>query len=470
VTLEGVPPTGESATERVRSTIIYSKIDPASPWHFEKLTLKNETVYQGLLLRTTPGEAGEAEFAHIIQRPGKPMSAMVRVIPLRNVKQIDHLPPDQRDVLAARFHFFRRRATIEARNMETITLVPYVGPDGNRLVYEGQWFQVRSSADDESTRRCVVRIEQMFAGFRQLLPPRVEPRGRLRIILFGSMDEFRRQMGRRNLKIENPAIYSLTENMIVAGGDLSRFSEQLSRIRNDHEKLLRDFNGLERVFQRRLATISEEMIASGFQREEIKMEMALQRTTWRKQQARTQRAINEANRRNETAFAKVTNRMLKRLYHEGFHAYLENFVFPHHEFHVDRWLNEGLAQIFENARFDVEVLRLDAPDPALLARLQADLTSQSRLRLVQLLTAPDSKFLARHALDNTDRRYLYAWGLAYFLAFERDLLVGDALTNYVVPLQKASPELARFEELVGEPLDKFEIRWRDYMLKLQCPR
>ncbi len=465
VTVEGVPQTGAPG-RRVWPAIPIWKIDPSSPWHFETLVLKDETVYRGLLLGTTPVEA---EFAHITQRPGKPMSAIVRVIPRGGVKRIDRLPPDQRDVLSARFHAFQRRATIEAGRLETITLDSRGGVDGNRLLYDGQWFQLESSADDESTRRCVARIEQMFAGFQQLVPPRVKPQGRLQIVLFGSMDEFRGQLRRWKLEIENPAFFSPAQNLIVAGGDLSRFGDQLARIRHDHEKLLRQFDKLNSEFQQRLATISREMVEGGFLRQEIKAELALRRTRWREQQARLRRDIQEANRRNDTAFAEVTNRMLKRLYHEGFHAYLENFVFPHREFHVDRWLNEGLAQIFENARFDVEVLRLDAPDPVMLAKLQQDLASPSRLRLVQLLTASDSSFLARHAGDNTDRRYLYAWGVVYFLAFERGLLDGDALTNYVVPQSEAGADLARFEDFVGEPFEDFEIRWCDFMLKLQTP-
>ncbi len=465
LTIERVPPAGTPA-EPVRPTITISQIDSATPWHFEKLYLTNATEYQGLLLRTTPGELGEVEFAHITQRPGKPMSAIVRVIPRGDVKRFDRLPPDQHDVLVARFHSFRQRATFEARNMKTISLRTRDG----RLVYDGQWFQLKSTADSESTRRCVVRIEQMFAGFRQLLPRRVEPQSQLQIELLGSMDEFRGQLRSLNLDIKNPAFFSLAENKIVAGGDLSRFGGQLSRIRVVHEERLRRFNKLETAFKKRLATISQEMLAGGFLRQEIKVELALRRTTWREQKTQLQRDIKEANRRNDTAFAEVTNRMLRRLYHEGFHAYLENFVFPHREFHVERWLNEGLAQIFENGRFDVEVLRLDAPDPELLARLQQDLVSQNPLRLVQFLTAADPNFLVRHANDNTDRRYLYAWGVAYFLAFERDLLDSDVLTNYVVPVSRAGSELARFEKLVGEPLDEFEIRWRDYMLKLQSPR
>lgn len=446
-------------------------IDPATPWHFETLVLRDETAYQGLLLAAT---GREAEFAQITRPPGKPMSAMVRVIPREQVQRFDRLPAEQRRVLVSRFHSFRRRATIEARKMETIALRPVEGDDGPRLVYEGQWFQLESTANDESTRRCVVRIEQMFGGFRQLLPPRVEPRGRLRIVLFGSMDEFRGRLRRWNLQLDNPAFYSPRQNMIVAGGDLARCGDQLARIRRDHEELLERFEALEDEFQRKLVADIQMMVASGFQREEIKVEAALRRTRWREQHARLRRDIQEANRRNDTTFTSVTDRMLRRLYHEGFHAYLENFVFPHREAHVDRWLNEGLAQIFENGRFDVGVLRLDAPGPDLLAKLQADLRSPEPLPLPQLLSAADATFLARHADDSTDRRYLYAWGVAYFLAFERGLLEGDALANYVaraaepssVRLARPGTEVDRFEALVGLPLDDFEAQWREFMLQL----
>ncbi len=469
--------------------------DPSSPWRFETLVLHSETTYRGLLLRVS---ATEVEFAHISQHPGKPMSAMVRIIPRRDVQRFEPLPPAQLDVLAARFRTFQQRATIEARRMETITLRPVENGASRRLVYEGQSFQLISSADEESTRRCIVRIEQIFSGFRQLVPPRVAPRSRLRIVLFGTRDEFRGQLRRWKLDIANPAFYAPRQNMIAAGGDLSRFGDQLAEIRRNHEQLLAAFEGLEEDFQRQLADVTQKMVAGGFQRQEIKTELALRRTRWREEHLRLKRDIQEANRRNDALFVETTSGMLKRLYHEGFHAYLENFVFPQRDFHLDRWLHEGLAQIFESAQFDLDVLRLDAPDPVLLAKLQQDLAMRPPLRLVDLLSASDATFLVRHAADETDRRYLYAWGVAYYLAFERGLLDGDALARFAVPRKreggerpKASDVLARtdpasgprvtvqgaavapaasaverFETLVAAELDEFEDRWRAFMLNL----
>jgi len=476
--------------ERSRPVDRNVSFDAAMPWQFETLTLNDDTVYQGFLISVTHDDA---EFAHILRQPGKPMSAIVRTISRGDVKRFDSLPPEHVDILAARFHAFQQRAAIEARNQESITLRPLTGETSSRWVYEGQWFRLESSADDESTRRCVVRIEQMFGGFRQLVPPRVAPRGRLQILLFGAMDEFRAQLRDWNLGIKNPAFYSPGQNMIVAGGDLSRFGDQLEQVRLDHERLVRQFNALDDEFQQQLQSVREEMLAGGFQRDEIRTELALRRTRWNDQQTRFLRDIQEANRRNDRAFGEVTQRMLQRLYHEGFHAYLENFVFPHRDYHVDRWLNEGLAQIFENARFDLGVLRLDAPDPTMLARLQEDLTSAEPLRLVELLAAPETTFLARHADDSSDRRYLYAWGLAYFLAFEQDLLDGDALVRYIAPVvadadhpgaveMEASadetppsaanfrPDVDRFESLVGEKIHAFELRWRQFMLDLRPAR
>ena len=44
--------------------------------------------------------------------------------------------------------------------------------------------------------------------------------------------------------------------------------------------------------------------------------------------------------------------MFARAYHESFHAYLENYVYPHDHYDVPRWLNEGLAVMMEGGILD----------------------------------------------------------------------------------------------------------------------
>ena len=91
-------------------------------------------------------------------------------------------------------------------------------------------------------------------------------------------------------------------------------------------------------------------------------------------------------------FEKVTRQMFTRLYHEAFHAYLENCVYPHDRHDVPLWLNEGLAVLFEGGMLESGTLRIDAPDAAALRRLKADLAGDRPLTLTALLAADRSLF------------------------------------------------------------------------------
>jgi hypothetical protein len=174
-------------------------------------------------------------------------------------------------------------------------------------------------------------------------------------------------------------------------------------------------------------------------------------------------ANQQRQRTNEQKFAAVTGQMFARLNHEAFHAYLDTFVYPHDQHHVPRWLNEGLAQVFETGQLDGDSLRIDAPDRDRLARLKADLAAQP-LPLAQLLTAEEREFLGPHGNRSSARHYLYAWGLAYYLAFDERLLGTSRLDDYVAADAAELEPLARFEKLVGQPSGTFERQWRAAMV------
>ena len=62
--------------------------------------------------------------------------------------------------------------------MEAVSLVP-LEKEGNRYQhYAGKWFTLDSTADGRLTRRIIVRVEQIFAAYRQMLSPRRHPRSR----------------------------------------------------------------------------------------------------------------------------------------------------------------------------------------------------------------------------------------------------------------------------------------------------
>lgn len=439
----------------------------AADWNVETLLLKDGTEYRGLLR-----EEGrqQVEFAEIIRRPGRPMSAVVRVVERKQIKRLKRLPEAERAVLAERFRRFRHRAAIEAGTMEQVSLDRLTEGGVSYWVYEGQWFQLRSTADELSTRRCVVRIEQLFRAFRNMLPPRTEPTQTLTIKLSGSIDDYLRQLQKLRLDIDRLAFYSSHENLIVAGCELSRYSQQLTRIRTGHEKLLKQRDRERDEFRESLAKLSEELARQGVSRRTIKQELALRNALWKKEDDALSQQIKEIDRRNNTKFAQVTGRMFRRLHHEAFHAYLMNWAFPHPEHRVPRWLNEGLAQVFERGFLEADTLRVDAPDTTLLTDLKKRLASDDSLTLAKLLNASDDSFLMTHSESASAEHYLYSWGLAYYLVFERAWLRGEALEGYVRGSTASEGAVACFETSVGRSLAEFEKEWRGTMLAMPTVR
>src|SRR5262249_31732474 len=100
---------------------------------------------------------------------------------------------------------------------------------------------------------------------------------------------------------------------------------------------------------------------------------------------------------NEALFRKATQELFQTLAHEAFHAYLANFVYPPAEHHVPRWLNEGLAQVFETAAVENGVPHFNSPNPVRLERLKRALTAARKedglVPLADLLRSEPEQFL-----------------------------------------------------------------------------
>lgn len=428
-------------------------------WQFETLTLKSGTEYRGLIQSQNDEEI---EFAEIVQPPGKPMYGVIRGIPRDQVAKIDRLDDAGHAQLAARFNRFRNRAVIEAGRMEQVTLTEESRDGAAVRLYDGPWFQLSSTTDGERTRQCVVRIEQIFRAYRTLLPPRAIKPQPLTVVLYGSLDDYRGRLRGLDLSLDNAAFYSARQRTILAGSDLNLFAERLAQVRREHDEIKRTYVRLDGEYAKTLSSLSNELKAGGFTADEAAAEIRLRKAAWKAEMEEVLAANAQRQRTNEQKFADVTRQMFARLYHEAFHAYLDTYVYPHDRHHVPRWLNEGLAQVFETGQLDGDSLRIDAPDRQRLERLQEDLAAQP-LRLAQLLTAQEREFLGPHGDTSSQRHYLYAWGVAYYLAFQENLLATKRLDEYVAPAAEQLDPIARFERLANQPLPQFEERWRAAM-------
>ena len=326
-----------------------------------------------------------------------------------------------------------------------------------------------STLGEATTRYMLVKVQQMFTAYRQLLPPRTEPRRPLRLMLFGSLDDYRSELARRGLKIDNPAVYL-------------QAAEPGGRRRRDGRPDVQDgrLPGLPPEVAGRTAAIegdtaeavgdssASNCATQGQQESQIRDTLVREKRKTDKMIQQKVDQIHQVQRKNELEFARAGRRMLSRLYHESFHAYLENYVYPHRDHDVPAWLNEGLAVSFEEGLLESGSLRLGAPNHAALACLKADLAGDDPLTLAQLLASSERNFVVPEGLSgNTNRYYGRAWGLAYYLTFERNLLGTQALDAYVAKDAGQEPPAARFEKLVGVPLAKFEPQWRKFIAGLK---
>lgn len=190
-----------------------------------------------------------------------------------------------------------------------------------------------------------------------------------------------------------------------------------------------------------------------------------------------------ADRDNEKAFDEATRRLFGILYHEAFHSYATTFVFsplPDADVKAGKgtgelplWLNEGLAQVFENPLIEAGELRIGHADPERLKRVKDGLAgvrdAGKLLPLADLLRASPRGFLAAHAseLAVSDRTYRTAWAAAFYLTFERRLVGGKELDEYLKALNTGTDPLTAFEVWVGQPAAAFEADWHAYLVKLQ---
>jgi hypothetical protein len=433
----------------------------ATRWPLEELRLRDGRVLKGYIQSQGPAET---EFVYVMQPPGRPMFCVIRPLASEQIASVQRLPLDERTRLRERIERFRTRLRIEAGQMDLVALDTERVENVSYRTYRGPWFTLRSTADDEMTRRVAVRLEQIFRGYRLLLPPRAEPERPLEVVLFGAMDEYHAYLRGIELPLETAAFYAPKHNRIVAGSDLLQFGNRLDQVRREHERIKAACDNIQSRFPSMLADLADELRKAGLSQGEIERELVARRAAWEKDLKQRTSEIAEANRRNEAQFADLTAQLFARLAHEAFHAYVENYVFPRRGHPLPRWLNEGLAQVFESGRLEGDLLRIDAPQRAMLTQFKADLAGPGRLRLADLLTAPDSTYnLTHEGPRGSPRHYLYAWALAYHLTFAERKLGTKALDTYVNTWQ--DDPLKAFEQLVGRKLDDYERQWRTEMVR-----
>jgi hypothetical protein len=283
-------------------------------------------------------------------------------------------------------------------------------------------------------------------GGRESIPPVIEP---TKIILVRSMAEYQSMLHDQGRNLVNPAFFDSKRNQVVCASELERLGEELQKIHQYHKD--------------QLAKIK-------------KQEMDLRKdfggavpASMQKEFNSVRQKIRQTEAKNDGVFQDATRHLFQTLYHEAFHAYLANDVYPPSQNDVPRWLNEGLAQIFETAVLEAGELRVGHADPKRLVRVKIAARKGELLSLPDLLKSGAKQFVVAHADERqvSDRYYLNSWALAFYLMFDQRLLGTGAMDRYVGNLKQGADPVEAFQRLVGKPLSRFEEDFRQYLLAVR---
>jgi hypothetical protein len=86
-----------------------------------------------------------------------------------------------------------------------------------------------------------------------------------------------------------------------------------------------------------------------------------------------------------------------------------------------------------------------------------------------LLRAGPNQFIVVHGGDrfDSDRAYLTSWSLSFYLMFDRKLLGSQPLDEFVCRVNEKRDSLKAFDILTGQPLERFEKDFQQFLLRLQ---
>jgi hypothetical protein len=422
-------------------------------WKYDVVYLKSGAALKGLVVKDTPAEI---VLRQVSRKPGVKTVVIVCTLGRKELDHVDRLDDKERELLKARLEALDPTGGGEVQRMTSLTLEKGdwgQNGKGQARIFKSEHFELESNGSEDVVRRVAVRLENVYAAYTRFLPPRQKSAAPTRVLLARSLADYQALLKEQgHASLVNPAFYDPKKNHICCGSELQRLGDELERIHKRHQQVLADLKDKEAE----LSTLYKGKVPAQLLKPI--------------QDAR--RKIAQHDDKNEKVFQGATSRLFQRLYHEAFHAYLANFVYPTTEADVPRWLNEGLAQIFETAIVEADELRVGHLDKERVTRMRELLDNGQFVTLTDLLKSGPKQFLVVHATEKqtSDRYYLASWGLAYYLTFDRKLLGTKAMDEYVKTLHRGGNPLTAFRELVGQPLDQFEKDFRRYLSKLPTPR
>lgn len=451
----------------------------------DKIHLKDGRVLQGLIKEENEEHLVLVSFWQ--QSKGSKMLVSQKIA-VEDIDNIERLPKDVRQFRLKMAAASKNSYKGEKKAMRSIVLENCKWPfsQANAKMYSDQRFMICSNAPEDFLRSVAFRMREIFTAYQKFFHVQRNQEQKIKIYVFNSMEEYYSATGKQIL---NPAFYLPAKNYIIAGCDLALYKREIAKIRHHHNKIrkrieranieVKNLRKKIRNYKREKHWILDKYLRRGkidkYRYDEAYRKIRMWEERQQKHIRKYQKGIKKlehqllaADYSNYKLVQKYAGKMLKLLYHEAFHAFLQNFLFAEKTVKaVPLWLNEGMAQFFENSFIEGNVLLIGKMDKDRINLLRGYIREQKTIPLRQFLVADSREFLVKDLsnLENSNIHYLQAWALVYYIAQKYDLSQGNFFESYVNDLNNGADPVKAFQKLIQEPIDQIDQTWQQKLLE-----
>lgn len=455
------------------------------PPDLDQVELANGRTLGGLVLEETPSQV---RVRLVTRKSGRPTLTSTETFSRAEIRSVKRLPEVAREELVRKLGDLDRQRELFLASLRQLDApadkklsIEGIRPtavawedDTNQTAwaFDSQFFSLTTNLREPLAVLVTLQLEEIFRSISNLIPPRLPGRP-TRIRIWADQAGYLRAVARDQPNLEHPAFFDPVSNRILAGTDLARVEAEAAELRLHHAKQLGILTQRESEIQKAMGG----RIPPDF------AEIA----------TRARRELRDADQKNIQAVRQSRTQLLQILNHEAIHAYLSNWVYDRQNRPLPRWLNEGLAQVFETGLIEAGEIRADWPDPTRLSGVRQLIRDGRFPPLRKILADSPDHFLVRHtpsrdktsvkSPDTPDREasreaYLASWILTYHLTFGLKKIPGPEFDHYLESLVSSpgSPQdpprgrpdnVAAFETWTGMEMDKFEKEMLDFIGRLR---
>ena len=436
------------------------------------LVMKNGDRFQGLLVKESPQEV---VFDVIASGVNVTKTMLVRSTYSRaEIKEVRKLTDAQRAGVKAYLAKVKSQAVQDKMSISAIEIRdhswepkdPKAKPVPAGLV-ELEHFVIESATPREFFKECAFRLAKVYTQYKKHFGTKEDVGKKVQVMIFDSMDQY---YGYIDNMCKNPAFYSPSLNLVCAGCEYHLFKKatehykkefarigkimdgrkkeltmlrgKLNRQAGDINRQIRNANAHANAKQAAIQNLRSQLIR-------IQMELG----QYQKEIDDLERRMDEFKRKLAVAFDQYTHAMFETLYHECFHAFLQNFLFDTERVEkVPLWLNEGLAQYFELARIEGDRLLLGKEDRKRMALLRKWNKEGGLVKLEKLIVADSKHFIVKDEADieRSNMHYFLSWFIVHWLG-QNKRLSREILIKYVDALKADKPPIEALPILTGVP-------------------